>query len=351
MNQVCCKICGHLDLEFLFRAESKRYAAGEYFHLYQCKKCSGVCIIPHLEFTANQKYYPQGYPPHDPNRTHTAKIRELIMKRLRDYVYGSRGNPDFKNTQSDKKLFSAMFDRLSYRSFPWPRGNRRLLDIGCGNGAYLMKVHELGWRGYGIESNFTAALHANKVWGIEVQAGDFETVAYPEKHFDAITMWHSLEHFPNPNKIIRKARKLLKDDGVLMIGLPNFSSLDRKLFRESWNGLEIPLHAFHFTPDSIHYLLEESGFEVRKILHTTRPTDMMKSIINLLEDRYRIKSNQYLAMLLLAISIPISILFAICSRASIIKVFACKKDGGWRQPGITRSEVGVDLKALNFLNI
>ena len=273
------------------------------------------------------------------------------MKRLRYYVYGFRGNPDFQITQSAKKLFSAMFDRLSYRSFPWPRGNRRLLDIGCGDGAYLMKVSEIGWRGYGVESNPTAARHANKIRGIEVQAGDFETVAYPEKRFDAITMWHSLEHFPNPNKIIRKVRNLLKDDGVLMIGLPNFSSLDRKLFMESWNGLEIPLHAFHFTPGSIHYLLKESGFEVRKIIHTTRPTDMMKSLINFLEDRYRIKSNQYLAMLLLGISIPISIFFAICSRASIIKVFACKKDGGCRQPGITPSAVDVDLKALSFLTI
>ena len=116
MNQDCCKICGHLNLEFLFSAESKRYAAGEYFDLYQCKKCSGVCIIPHLEFYAIQKYYPHGYEPHDPNRKQTAKIRELIMKRLRDYVYGFRGNPDLQITQSAKKLFSAMFDRLSYRS-------------------------------------------------------------------------------------------------------------------------------------------------------------------------------------------------------------------------------------------
>jgi 2-polyprenyl-3-methyl-5-hydroxy-6-metoxy-1,4-benzoquinol methylase len=135
-------------------------------------------------------------------------------------------------------------------------------------------------------------------------------------------MWHSLEHFSDPKKIIRKVRKLLKDDGMLMIGIPNFSSLDRKLFKESWNGLEIPLHAWHFTPTAIQYLLKESGFEVNKILHTTRPADMVKSIINFLEDRYRLKPVNYLVMFLFIISIPISICFSLCRRSSIIKVNA-----------------------------
>jgi 2-polyprenyl-3-methyl-5-hydroxy-6-metoxy-1,4-benzoquinol methylase len=209
-----------------------------------------------------------------------------------------------------------------YRSFPWPKGDGKMLDIGCGNGIYLTAAKELGWTGYGVESNHSAARHANKSLGLEIEAGNFEAIAYPEKHFDVITMWHSLEHFSDPTKIIRKIRKLLKDDGVLMIGIPNFSSFDRKLFKESWNGLEIPLHAWHFTPGSIQYLLKESGFEVRRIIHTTRPSDMMKSFIYFLEDNYRLKSNKWLVMLLFVISIPISIFFSICRRSSIIKVFA-----------------------------
>jgi 2-polyprenyl-3-methyl-5-hydroxy-6-metoxy-1,4-benzoquinol methylase len=322
MNQNPCKICGHPDTEFLLRAESKRYSPGEYFDLCRCKKCNSVCTNPHLKFTAIQKYYPEDYEPHEPIRTKTVHSRELIMKLLRNYIYGFRTNPGAKRANAVRRLLSWAFDRLSYRSYPWPRGDGKLLDIGCGNGAYLATVKELGWEGYGIESDFAAARNASKTLGLEVQTGDFESVAYPEKHFDAITMWHSLEHFPDPKKIIRKVRKLLKDEGLLMIGLPNFSSLDQKLFKESWNGLEIPLHAYHFTPRSIQYLLEETGFEITKILHTTRPTDMMKSFVNLLLDRYRFESNKYLMMILFVISIPISIFFSICRRSSIIKVFA-----------------------------
>jgi 2-polyprenyl-3-methyl-5-hydroxy-6-metoxy-1,4-benzoquinol methylase len=135
-------------------------------------------------------------------------------------------------------------------------------------------------------------------------------------------MWHSLEHFPEPQKIISKARKMLKDDGVLMIGLPNFGSLDRKMFKGSWNGMEIPLHLCHFKPESIRLLLKESDFEVEKIVHTIRPSDLTKSIIYFLEDRYHLKTNRILRILLFGISIPMSMCFSLCRRSSIIKVFA-----------------------------
>jgi 2-polyprenyl-3-methyl-5-hydroxy-6-metoxy-1,4-benzoquinol methylase len=322
MQPNSCKICGHSDTEFLLKLESKRYAPGEYFHLYQCKKCGGVFIFPHLEFLAIQKYYPVSYEPHDPKRTKPSNARESITKHLRKYIYGPRTNPVAIKINAIRKLFSGILDRLTYRSFPRPIDDGRLLDIGCGNGSYLALVKELGWSGYGIEPNIAAARHASKPLGLEVRRGNFETISYPEKHFDVITMWHSLEHFSNPQKIMAKVRKLLKDDGMLMIGIPNFSSLDRKLFKESWNGLEIPLHAWHFTPNSIQYLLKESGFEVIKILHTTRPADMAKSLIYFLEDRYRFKSAKYLAILLFVMSIPISICFSLCRRSSIIKVYA-----------------------------
>ena len=244
------------------------------------------------------------------------------MKSLRHYVYGCQPGSGAQNFSVAQYILSAIFDRLTYRSFPRPGGGRKLLDVGCGSGAYLAMARELGWRTYGVESNPAAAQYALKTLDLEVQTGDFGEASYPEKHFDVITMWHSLEHFSDPLQIIRKVRALLKDDGMLMIGVPNFASLDRNLFRESWNGLEIPLHAWHFTPASLQYLLKESGFEKIKILHTTRPTDMAKSFNCFLEDRYRLKPFKLLSMCLLLLSIPASMCFSMCRRSSIIKVYA-----------------------------
>ena len=322
MKPNSCRICGYSVAEFLFKVESKRYAPGEYFDLHRCGKCSGIYIRPLLEFSDLKKYYPVSYKPHDPKRTKPCNARESIAKPLRKYIYGRRFNPRGTKINTIRKLLSWMLDKVTYRSFPFPKGEGKLLDIGCGNGTYLAAVKELGWRGFGVESNRSSARYANKSMGLEVQAEDFEVVVYPEKYFDVITMWHSLEHFSDPKKIIGKVRKLLKDDGILMIGIPNFSSLDRKLFKESWNGLEIPLHAWHYTPGSLHYLLQDSGFEIRRIIHTARPSDIMKSFIYFMEDNFRFKPPKWLVMLLFVIAIPITVFFTICRRSSIIKVFA-----------------------------
>jgi len=318
-----CKICGDLNTELLIRSESKRYAPGEYFNLYRCGNCSGTYIYPTLEYTELQNYYPSDYQPHRPNHSKTVLIRKFVMDSLRQFVYGCKPNSGERKVNAGRKFLSGIFDRLAYRSLPWPKSEGTLLDVGCGSGSYLAIAKNMGWTVFGIESNMNAARHASRQLGLAVETGDFEGAALPEKHFDVITMWHSLEHFPDPGKIIRKVRLLLKDNGVLMVGLPNFSSLDQRLFKESWNGLEIPLHACHFTPESIQCLLIESGFKIIKIVHTTRPTDMMKSLANLLEDRYRYKSNKFLLSILFFISIPISLYFSIIRRSSIIKIFAC----------------------------
>lgn len=317
-----CKICGNRNTERLNRSESKRYAPGEYFHLYRCNHCSGAYIYPTLGFAELQNYYPPDYRPHDPKQTKTGFMRKIFMNPLRQFVYGCIPNRGAGKINAVRKLLSWIFDRLSYRSLPWPKSEGTLLDVGCGSGAYLATVRNLGWTVSGVESNPTAARYANRRLGVAVEAGDFEKTAFAEKHFDAITMWHSLEHFSDPGTIVKKARRLLKDNGVLMIGLPNFASLDRKLFKESWNGLEIPLHTCHFTPQSIQYLLRDSGFKHIKITHTARPTDMMKSLVNLLEDRYRIKSNKLTAAILYLIAFPMSLCFSIAGRSSIIKVSA-----------------------------
>ena len=65
-----------------------------------------------------------------------------------------------------------------------------------------------------------------------------------------------------------------------------------------------------------------TGFEEIKILHTTRPSDMAKSFIYFLKDRYRLKPTKYLFTILFLISIPISVCFSMLRRSSIIKVFA-----------------------------
>jgi SAM-dependent methyltransferase len=79
--------------------------------------------------------------------------------------------------------------------------------------------------------------------------------------FDAITMWHSLEHVPDPNATVALARRLLKPGGVLYVCVPNLDSLQADLAAEHWCYLDVPHHVSHFSPNGLAQVLARAGFE------------------------------------------------------------------------------------------
>jgi SAM-dependent methyltransferase len=83
--------------------------------------------------------------------------------------------------------------------------------------------------------------------------------------FDVITMWHSLEHVPDPKRVLTEARRLLAPKGKLIIAVPNIDSLAFRIFGQSWFGLDLPRHLTHFAPWTLHLLLERVGYRVEPI--------------------------------------------------------------------------------------
>jgi len=188
----------------------------------------------------------------------------------------------------------------------------------------LQLLKEIGWEVQGIEQGENAAT-IGKEANIDIKCSSFEKTKYPENAFDVVTMWHVLEHFIDPKNVLVKVKKILKDEGLLVIGIPNYNSLDRKLFKGNWNGFEIPLHLQHFTPYSIKKLLEIVGFECRKIVYTIRPSDMAKSIQNIIASYLNIKNSLPVDKLTLLLSIPLTCIFSVLKKSSIIIVHAEKR--------------------------
>jgi len=237
------------------------------------------------------------------------------MNRMRTYTFSA-------NQTCANKLLAFMYCHFAYRFPPVNKQNGKLLDIGCGTGEYLSMLKEMGWRVSGIEIGKAASNYA-KARGLDVINADFQEIREQKERFDAITMWHSLEHFSQPAQVIRKARKLLKDDGVLLIGIPNHDSLDRILFKDCWNGFEIPLHLYHFSPKSIRLMMKLNGFECERIIHTIRPSDMASSMIAYLENHFgpiNGKHYRFLTCLCFLIAIVPSFVFSLCQKSSIIMV-------------------------------
>jgi len=317
-----CNICGGRQIEKLFSIEGKRYAPGTLFDMVCCKECNLVFLnlIPGKDFFTT--YYPDDYKPHNPDSMKPSGLRKRMMRSVRQFAFSSE---DEHGAGFIRRVISRLYNKTAYRSLPPSLRNGNLLDIGCGVGPYLLTTRDMDWQVYGVEVNETAARYARRR-GLQVTQGNFEAIEFPENCFDVITLWHVFEHFPFPVRVLSKIKKMLKEDGLLLLGIPNFNSMDRKLFRSSWNGYEVPLHLNHFTPHTIRLALEQTGFSCRRITHTIRPSDMASSIENLIQDKFHLKRNRFLRQFLVILALPLSLVISIMRRSSIIVVHAKKSE-------------------------
>jgi len=146
---------------------------------------------------------------------------------------------------------------------PW-RGEGKVLDVGCGSGGNLKNLRDQGWDVYGIEISELAATHARNLVGGQIHTGTLETAPFGHEMFDMIFMSHSLEHLYSPLDALQRVHALLKDDGLLVVSVPNMNSLEAKLFGRWWFEWDPPRHLYHFGKRSLTALFERTGFKVQQ---------------------------------------------------------------------------------------
>jgi 2-polyprenyl-3-methyl-5-hydroxy-6-metoxy-1,4-benzoquinol methylase len=145
----------------------------------------------------------------------------------------------------------------------------RLLEVGCGSGAMLKGMANLGWHVEGIDFDPAAVQNCRRK-ELEVHLGTLEEFRYPENHFDAITMSHLIEHVYDPLALLQECSRILKAGGRLSLVTPNLKSMGHRLYRSSWFHLDPPRHLHLFTADSLSGLLQKAGFLKTKMRTTIR---------------------------------------------------------------------------------
>ena len=175
-----------------------------------------------------------------------------------------------------------LFNRLKSRIVTRRRKRGSILDIGCGRGLFLNIMAGEGWRTKGVEFNAETAAYASSVYGIDViTVPDLERI--PDKEFDVITMYHVLEHVERPDALLDTCLRLLKDDGLLFVAVPNIASLQAVAGRSRWFHLDLPHHLYHFTTEGLLGLLRRKAFSIVALRHfdpEQNPYGWLQTLLN-----------------------------------------------------------------------
>lgn len=149
----------------------------------------------------------------------------------------------------------------------------KIMDVGCGQGAFLKVAAEHGWRAFGIEPNCGKAAELEKEHGIRIFQKDFFSADIPQSEYDAVSTWDFIEHLPDPAALVRRCGLMLKPGGLLITATPNhFSFLDFSAalaYYFSFGKFTYPLrklytvdHTLYFTGATLRALLKKEGFEI-----------------------------------------------------------------------------------------
>ena len=214
-----------------------------------------------------------------------------------------------------------------------------VLDIGCGNGRFLQELIAENYCGYGIELLSKSAGRASRIPGLNLKIGQLCEDDFEEHFFDAVTMWHVIEHLPNPLETLKIIGKILKQGGYLMVSLPNIDSFQSRLFGGRWLHLDPPRHLFFFGPSDMTKILQLFGFEIVTIKYFSleqNPFGIQQSILNCMLKKREVlfevlKGNRSYADEYSDVSILLQKIFYITTFplfAILSVIEACLKKGG-----------------------
>jgi SAM-dependent methyltransferase len=146
----------------------------------------------------------------------------------------------------------------------------------------LDTLRQAGWRVIGTERTPEMLAYARQELGLPVFVGGMEALS-PEPLFDLIIIFQVLEHLADPATTLKQCAQLLKPEGRLVIGVPNFGSWQARFAGPLWFHLDVPRHLFHFSPESLAAALSEAGLgvgEVRFVSFEHDPYGWAQSILN-----------------------------------------------------------------------
>lgn len=260
---VCCPVCGgaEVSLEYLNLRDYLENVPGRWSFL-RCINCKCIFLNPRPNIGAIGKAYRSYYThgsarlAHDSDNGHS-----VLWSLVNGYLNARYGTHRLPSARVGSYLIPLLFPLKAQLDFflrHLPPSPGHLLDVGCGNGLFLMRARDAGWSTLGLEPDPIAANVAREA-GVAVVEGTLDEIE-TDLTFDVVSASHVIEHVHDPQQFLRRIYSILKPGGTLWVATPNIRSMGHAWYGSAWRGLEPPRHLVLFSKNSLRTLLTDSGY-------------------------------------------------------------------------------------------
>jgi len=244
-----CPLCGTAGLRDLFTARDPHYGIPGEYRIVRCAACGLQFVDPMPSDEELASLYPSDYYAY--SEAPKASPWKLKAKRLLGYWQGTK---------------EPRFERPG-----------RFLDIGCGSGDFVARMGAQGWDSHGIEINEQAATKGC-LRGLQISKGTIQDTKFDAEEFDYVRASHSFEHTARPRETLDEIYRVLRNDGRLLLAVPNAAGLPGRVFRKYWWHLCAPVHPFGYSVTTLSRMLHEHGFRVTRVIFNSDYVGVLGSV-------------------------------------------------------------------------
>lgn len=245
VNQTCA-ICEEANFQVLYKEnldikkiDEKIFSARRlpdkiHYQIVRCRRCGLIYSTPILEAEKINKLYRKSSVSYDEQISNLVETYGFYLKSLERYGVSKK----------------------------------KLLEIGCGSGFFLMEAKRQGYRDvYGVEPGVKSVQKAPKEIRDKIIVDVFRPNLFQKNYFDVICCFQTLDHVPNPNPFLKECYQVLKKGGFVLFLNHDASSWSAKLFGEASPIIDIE-HTYLYDQKTIKRFFEKHRFKVKKVEST-----------------------------------------------------------------------------------
>ena len=267
-ENIKCPVCESQEDKFIFQAKDMRLkTSSEMFNIVRCLDCGFIFLNPRPAKDEVVNFYPANFNQENPTLIH--KILSVCLSPIGDSIIST-----IKNFKLSGKL----------------------LDIGCGSGRFMSLMQKQGFDVWGCELNLKSKDFAPKSLEGRIFYNELSKCNFAPKSFDVVIMIQSLEHVNQLDELFAEITRVIKDNGIVFIYVPNMDFFESRLFGPYYYNLEAPRHLYCFTRRSLSKFLSRHGFKVDRFFRKhpleifSSPTSLHYGLWSYWEDKNILKN-------------------------------------------------------------